>query len=349
MDTSWRPPRTDLPGRPPAVAVDVTDPDLDADVRAVLAALALDVARRDGSPVDVLVTDDPGVGRGAGAARLVRVGPDSAPGHDDDVVRLPSGTAELVGALMTPTPARSGRLVAVVGAVGGCGTSTLAAALGVRSAETARTLLVEADRRGTGIDLVLGSEGLPGLRIEDVRADLGGPDPAALWDAVPVTHRGLGVLARSRARGGAGAPTPVTDGAPGAALAHRGAGGTTVCDAGGFCPGDPVLAGADLVVVVTRADLGGAVAAGRAVSATHGAALVVRTRRGDPLHPADVADSAGVGSWHLLPEIAAVRRAGGTGGLESALGRGRSGRVRRLSELADTLLADTLVGRGVDS
>ena len=348
--------------------MDVADPDVDADVRAVLAALALEVARRDGSPADVLVTDRPHAGAALGGTRLVRVASDQAPDDDDDVVRLPSGTADLVGALMAPVPGRSGRLLAVVGAVGGCGTSTLAAALGVRAAAdpgpyaTAadRTLLVEADRRGTGIDLVLGVEDRPGLRVEDVRAELGGPDPDALWGAVPAVAPGLGVLARDRrarteegaagdvrgnaAAGATAGPTPAsaTDGALGAALAHRGAGGLVVCDAGGFAGDDPVLAAADLVVVVTRADLAGAVAAGRAVSVTHGAtlrvALVVRTRRGDALHAADVAESVGTASWHVLPEIGAVRRASGAGDLGAALARGRAGRVRRLAALADTLL-----------
>lgn len=367
VDTTSQTALTDLPGRPPAraVAVDVADPDVDADVRAVLAALALDVARRDGSPADVLVTDRPRVGAALGGARLVRVASDQAPDDDDDddVVRLPSGTADLVGALMAPVPGRSGRLLAVVGAVGGCGTSTLAAALGVRAAAgpgpyataTDRTLLVEADRRGTGIDLVLGAEDRTGLRVEDVRAELGGPDPDALWGAVPAAMPALGVLARDRrarvAGGVAGAssgnaaatatapaPAPSTDGALGAALAHRGAGGLVVCDAGGFAGDDPVLAAADLVVVVARADLAGAVAAGRAVSATRGAALVVRTRRGDALHAADVAESVGTASWHVLPEIGAVRRASGAGELGAALARGRAGRVRRLAALADTLL-----------
>ncbi|WP_244911045.1 chromosome partitioning protein [Dietzia psychralcaliphila] len=330
-----------------AVAVDVTDPDLDADVRAVLAALALDPGPRDGASADVVVTDRPDPGVGSGGARVVRVGAEGAGGDDDEVIRLPSGTADLVGALMAPVATGRGSLVAVVGAVGGCGASTLAAAIAVRAADSGRALLVEADPLGTGIDLVLGIESEPGLRVEDVRAELGGPDPDALWGAAPAADPGCKVLARARDRE---VGEPASDGALGAALAHRSAGGLVVCDAGRFADGDPVLARADLVVVVTRADLQGAVAAGRPGGDLRGATLVIRTQRGDPLDAADVADSAGIPRWHVLPEVRAVRHLAGTGDLGRALGLGRGGRggrggrVRRLGAVADALLGEVSTG-----
>ncbi|HBD21214.1 MAG TPA: hypothetical protein DC059_00550 [Dietzia sp.] len=133
-------------------------------------------------------------------------------------------------------------------------------------------------------------------------------------------------------------PVRALDGAPGAEQAHRSAGGLVVSDRGGLADGGPVSAGADLVVVVTRADLQGAVAAGNAVRDHPGVVLVIRTGRGDPLHAADVADVAGARNWHVLPEIRAVRRAAGVGELAAALHRGRAGRVRRLAALADALL-----------
>ncbi|UVE94460.1 chromosome partitioning protein [Dietzia sp. B32] len=322
-----------------SVAVDVTDPDLDADVRAVLAALALDTDPAGGAHGEVVVTDRADPMAGVGGSRVVRIGSDREPGDDDDeVVRLPSGTGDLVGMLLAPAPTRSGPLVEVAGAVGGCGASTLAAALAVRAAPSIRTLLVEADPHGTGVDLLLGAEDRPGLRVEDVRADLGGPDPEALWGAVPEALPGLGVLARSRRRPAPADPAPVRDGAPGAMQAHREAGGLVVSDRGGLADGGPAPAGADLVVVVTRADLSGAVAAGHAVHEAPGAVLVIRTGRADPLHAADVADAAGARRWFVLPEIAAVRRAAGAGDLGTALHRGRAGRVRRLAAVADVLL-----------
>lgn len=331
-------PTTGLAG---AIAVDVTDPDLDADVRAVLAALALDAAPGGDPSADVLVTDRSDAGVGHGKSRVVRVGSDQRPHADDDeVLRLPSGTGDLVAALMAQEQTSSGLLVVVQSAVGGCGASTLAAAMAVRAAPSIRTLLVEADPRGTGVDILLGSEAEPGLRVEDVRAELGGPDPEALWGAVPMAPPGLGILARSRNR----LADAATDGALGAAWAHRSAGGLVVCDSGAVGdrqgPGGPGVA--DLVIVVTRADLSGAVAAARALTDAPDAVLVVRTGRADPLHPADVADAAGVGHWHVLPEVGAVRRAVGAGNLGSALGgrcAGR-GRVRRLAAVADAVLGE---------
>lgn len=346
---SPRPPRDAVPdhlaGR--AVAVDVADPDLDADVRAVLAALALDPVTREVDTADMVVTDRDHADARPGVARVVRVGGEDAAGDDDEVIRLPSGTADLVGALLAPVTTGGGVLVAVVGAVGGCGVSTLAAAIAVRAADFGRALLVEADPRGTGIDLILGAESEPGLRIEDVRAELGGPDPDALWGAVPEIVTGCRVLARSRDRDETPVARSASDGALGAVSAHRSAGGLVVCDVGEFAEGDPVLARADLVVVVTRADFQGAVAAGRITGDLPGATLVIRAHRGDPLEPADVADAAGLVRWHVLPEVRSVRRLAGTGDLGGALEAGARGsrwRLRRLGALADALLGEVLSG-----
>ncbi|GAA3516285.1 hypothetical protein GCM10022294_28230 [Dietzia aurantiaca] len=329
------------------------DPDLDADVRAILAALAVDAAPGEDPSVNLVVTDRGGGGdraagadpagspAGSGGVRRVRVAPDRA-GVDDDetgheVIRLPSGTGDLVALLMTPVTGRAGSRLVVLGAVGGCGTSTMAAALAIRASPRRRTLLVETDPCGTGLDLLLGIEDEPGLRLQDVRADLGGPDPEALWAAVPKARPGLGLLARSRTADAMAVRALAPDGGAGAMRSHRDAGGLVVSDAGVLSEGTPVGVGDD-VVVVTRADLPGAVAAGRAVRTASDAVVVVRTGRGDPLHAADVAGFAGAARWHVLPEIRGVRRAAGTGGLIAALDRGRAGGGRRLGALADALL-----------
>lgn len=330
------------------VAVDVVDPDLDADVRAVLAALSLVPCPTGGAPADVVVTDRAEVAATAGPMRVLRVAADGAGVDDDEAVHLPSGTARLVASLSAPVESASGRLVAVVGAVGGCGTSTVAAALAIRATTTSRTLLVEADPLGAGLDLLLGTESESGLRVEDIRSELGGPDPEALWTAVPEVAPGCGLLARARDRGGAprvGDSSAVGDGALGATLAHRAGGGLVVCDVGRFSADDPVLGRADLVVVVTGADLAGAVAATavtdgeRGLGGRDGLQMVVRTHRGDPLHAADVAAAAGVDRWHVVPEIAAARGLAGSGALAASLTRGRSGRARRLAAVADAVLA----------
>lgn len=361
-----------------SVAVDVADPDLDADVRAILAALSLEARTGRESMADVLVTDAAGVGAAGGPgirpARVIRVGADGAEtdNHnnrdDDEILRLPSRTADLVALLSTPVAA-SGSLVAVVGVVGGCGTSTVAAALAIRAAGPGqaagqaggraagqaggqnRVLLVEADPMGTGIDLLLGREHEPGLRVEDVRSELGGPDPDALWSAVPAVIPECGVLSRARGRSASGERGNGNGngngggGAVGAALSHRAAGGLVICDVGGCSAEDPVLMRADLVVVVTCSDLRGAVAATDVTSRLRSTVgvdrihLVVRAHRGDPLHAADIAAHLGVLRWDVLPEIGAVRRLSGSGDLGASLARGRAGQLRRLAGLADAVLA----------
>lgn len=65
-----------------------------------------------------------------------------------------------------------GRVVTVTGARGGCGASTLAAALALSAAAHGTgVLLVDLDLSGGGLDVLLGSEHLPGLRWPDLDSD----------------------------------------------------------------------------------------------------------------------------------------------------------------------------------
>ncbi len=84
--------------------------------------------------------------------------------------------------------------VGVLGGSGGAGASTLACALALTSARAGRrTLLVDADPLGGGLDVLLGVEGTEGLRwpaFADSRGRVGG---GALEEALPALH-GLRVL-----------------------------------------------------------------------------------------------------------------------------------------------------------
>jgi secretion/DNA translocation related CpaE-like protein len=83
-------------------------------------------------------------------------------------------------------PAGGGRVVAVVGGRGGAGASVLAAALAVTGVRTGlRTMLVDADPLGGGLDLVLGWEHVHGLRWPALRATSGRVDASALVEALP--------------------------------------------------------------------------------------------------------------------------------------------------------------------
>ena len=85
-----------------------------------------------------------------------------------------------------PSLATPGRVLAVIGGRGGAGASILAGGLAVTAVGVGlRTLLVDADPLGGGLDLVLGWEQVDGLRWESL-ADAGGRvDPPALLGALP--------------------------------------------------------------------------------------------------------------------------------------------------------------------
>lgn len=76
--------------------------------------------------------------------------------------------------------------VCVLGGRGGAGASTLAAALALTgSRKRLRTLLVDGDPLGGGLDLVLGSEGSAGSRWSDFAGTRGRVSGAALRGALP--------------------------------------------------------------------------------------------------------------------------------------------------------------------
>ena len=183
----------------PVVLVITTDPLLARHVLAVVAAVGLEPDQ---------ATTDEAVRRGWRTAAAVLVGHDHADriarltlpsrgevyvvGRDEDrtstaewstrlraaVATLPVGGADLAQALSRlRRTAREAHVLALVGGSGGVGASTLAAALALRAArEGRRTLLLDADPLGGGLDVLLGAEGLAGWRwghLRDARGHLG--------------------------------------------------------------------------------------------------------------------------------------------------------------------------------
>jgi secretion/DNA translocation related CpaE-like protein len=119
----------------------------------------------------------------------------------ENVVALPSSEFWLRDALacITKTDESQGELIAVIPGSGGVGASTFSVNLGFRAVQRGfRTLLVDADPLGGGIDLVLGAEEVVGTRWPDV--DPGGGRIAAqtLESALPV-FQGLKFLSHARA------------------------------------------------------------------------------------------------------------------------------------------------------
>ncbi|MGQ1839237.1 septum site-determining protein Ssd [Kocuria turfanensis] len=117
--------------------------------------------------------------------------------------------ADLLSARSTggPGPGGTGHVVGVLGAVGGAGASTLACWLADRAAQEERTaVLVDADREGCGIDVLLGLEDRDGLRWPDLQRIAGTVHAEQLWPALARTGR-LRWLSWDRSRPD-GAPAP---------------------------------------------------------------------------------------------------------------------------------------------
>jgi secretion/DNA translocation related CpaE-like protein len=106
----------------------------------------------------------------------------------EEVLMLPDDETSLIGRLADTVDdrGRAGFTAAVVGGCGGAGTSTFAAALAVAgSGLGARALLLDGDPLGGGLDLVLGSESVPGVRWPDLMGTSGRVSAPSLREALP--------------------------------------------------------------------------------------------------------------------------------------------------------------------
>jgi secretion/DNA translocation related CpaE-like protein len=108
-----------------------------------------------------------------------------------------------------------GVTIGVIGACGGAGASTFAAALAVTAARSASSALIDGDRLGGGIDVLIGAEHRPGARWPELAATRGRLASATLSGALPGVD-GLAVLSWDRAG------TAAVDGAAAAAVADAG-------------------------------------------------------------------------------------------------------------------------------
>ncbi|MGH8971194.1 MAG: septum site-determining protein Ssd, partial [Actinomycetes bacterium] len=154
------------------------------------------LARRPGVVLVGLDLDDGGIWGTA-----VRVGAETVvflPGAESLLVDRLGATVDGIG-----DPAST---VAVIGGRGGAGASTLATALALTAAlDGLRTMLVDGDPLGGGIDLVLGGEDSRGLRWPDLAAAGGRVSGTALRESLPHAPdaRHLTVLSCDRGDGAA--------------------------------------------------------------------------------------------------------------------------------------------------
>jgi secretion/DNA translocation related CpaE-like protein len=105
----------------------------------------------------------------------------------EHVVALPTGEPWLLERLRRLTESSPpGQVVAVLGGRGGAGASVFASGLAVTAARAGwRTLLIDADPLGGGVDLVLGWESLDGLRWPALSETSGRVSPPSLVEVLP--------------------------------------------------------------------------------------------------------------------------------------------------------------------
>lgn len=141
--------------------------------------------------------------------------------------------------------------VAVVGAVGGVGASTLAACL---ARVMSPALLIDGAPRHGGLDLLLGVEDVPGARWPDLNVGEGAVSGDDLRRALPVTAEGVALLSAAREGGWRSAESPAAWENKVATLADAATGEPVIID--GVVPDN-----ADVVVLVTAAEVRAAAAA----------------------------------------------------------------------------------------
>ncbi|MFI1014196.1 septum site-determining protein Ssd [Streptomyces sp. NPDC020965] len=152
------------------------------------AARCRDVTRRSGVLLVGHDQDEPDVWRWA-----VEIGADS-------VLRLPEAEGWLLDRIadVVEGVGRPALTVGVIGGSGGAGASTLACALAVTAARSGhRTMLVDGDPLGGGIDVLLGGERVEGRRWPDFAASKGRVAGGALEESLPELHQ-LRVLSWDR-------------------------------------------------------------------------------------------------------------------------------------------------------
>ncbi|MFJ3836507.1 septum site-determining protein Ssd [Streptomyces sp. NPDC090054] len=220
--------------------------------------------RRDGVFLVGRELDDPQVWQ-----RAVEIGA-------EEVLRLPDAEGLLVDRIadVVEGAGRPALAVGVIGGSGGAGASTLACALALRAARAGeRTILIDGDPLGGGVDVLLGGESAEGLRWPDFAASRGRVGAGALEESLPELHA-LRVLSWDRGDRVVVPPAAMRS----VVAAARRRGGVVVVDLPRRIDEAvaEVLAQLDLVLMVVPGELRSVAAAGRVAAGVRMVARDVR-------------------------------------------------------------------------
>jgi secretion/DNA translocation related CpaE-like protein len=186
-------------------------------------------------------------------------------------------------------------VIAVVGGSGGVGASSFAAAL---ASAAGRTLLIDLDAGGGGIDVLLDVDGVSGARWSGLHLAGGCLEPTALWQGLP-RWGACALLAADAPELDPAAVEQVLD------VAAQGGQPVVVDLPRHHCAErSAALARCTTVVVVARADVAGLVAARATVDALGDVPAGVVVRRG-AISAEDAARAVGAPLLGVLPGLAA--------------------------------------------
>ncbi|GAA3271128.1 septum formation initiator [Streptomyces lavendulae subsp. lavendulae] len=194
----------------------------------------------------------------------------------EEVLRLPDAESLLVDRIadVVEGAGRPALAVGVIGGSGGAGASTLACALALGAGRAGeRTILIDGDPLGGGMDVLLGGEGAGGLRWPDFAASRGRVGAGALEESLPELHA-LRVLSWDRGERVVVPPAAMRS----VVAAARRRGGVVVVDLPRRVDEAvaEVLAQLDLVLLVVPGELRSVAAAGRVAAGVRMVARDVR-------------------------------------------------------------------------
>lgn len=238
---------------------------------------------------------------------------------------LPHQAGELLravgalGAAAAPQPRGGEAVIAVIGAAGGVGASTVGASISRVAGAQREPTIVDVHRYSGGLDLLLGIEGEIGARWGEIVLGDGQVMRDDVRRALPATSDGIAVL--THARTSISDPHVVDRAELGRVVTALSGAGVTVVDT----PAHLVPERCELAVVVVPAEVRGTAAAARIVAecaaAATPAALVLRHRGWSSLSAAEVETAVKSRVIAEVGEVPRLRRAVEVSGLPHSLPR----------------------------